>query len=109
MRVAAYFFRSLRKFFIRSVTTQALSHADLCSRSHFRRPMAAVAFEPCLNMFVRTEYVSSKKHLRCKHAEEKQRKQQPEHLRKHPSLSNHFHTPLIFLLLRITPAIMGRR
>jgi hypothetical protein len=34
--------------------------------------MAAVAVKPCLNVFVRTEYVSSKKHLRCKYAEEKQ-------------------------------------
>src|SRR4030042_5015030 len=73
MRVAAHFFRPLRKFFIRSVTTQTLGHADLCSRSHFRRPMAAVAVKPCLKLFVRTEYVSSKKHPRCKHAEEQQR------------------------------------
>ena len=73
MRVVGYSFRPLRKFFIRPVTTQALSHADLSSRSHFRHPMAAVAVNPYLNVFVRSEYVSSKKQLRCKQADEKQR------------------------------------
>jgi hypothetical protein len=73
MGVAAHFFRPLRKFFIRAVTAQTLGRADLCSRSHFRRPMAAVAVKPCFFVFVSIEYVSSKKHLRCKHAEEKQR------------------------------------
>ena len=73
MRVAAHCFRPLRKFFIRPVTTQALGRADFRSRSHFRRPMATIAVKPHLNVFVGIEYVSSKKRLRGKHAEEKQR------------------------------------
>jgi hypothetical protein len=94
MRVEPHFFRPLGQFFIRTVTTQTLGHTDLCSRSHFLRLMAAVTVKPCFNVFIGTEYANSIKHLRCEYAEEKQRQQQPEHLRQHPSFSNHFHTPI---------------
>jgi hypothetical protein len=54
MRVAEHYLRPLCQFFVRAVTAQTPGHADRCSRIWFRRPMAAFAAKPRLDVFVGT-------------------------------------------------------
>ena len=55
MRVEAHIIRQLFQFFVGSVTSETGGLSDLCTHSHFHRPMAVFAVKPRLDVFVNSE------------------------------------------------------